>query len=63
MNVIDSASIVAEHIASTLHKMELLNNTKRKENRFYVSKYTKSFEESAKFFFKEEIELEEKVFI
>jgi len=32
---------------------------KKTEHYFYVSNYTKSFEKSAKFFFKETIKLEE----
>ena len=37
----------------------LLNNTTETKHQFYVSNYTKSFEESAKFFFKEDIKLKE----
>lgn len=59
VNVIDSPNIVAKHIANTLKDKGLLNNTTETKHQFYVSNYTKSFEESAKFFFKEDIKLKE----
>ena len=59
VNVIDSANIVAEHIAKQLEKNDLLNNSKETEHHFYVSNYTESFEKSAKFFFQEDLKLEE----
>jgi len=59
VNVIDSANIVAKYIAKKLKADDLLNNSKSTEHHFYVSNYTKSFERSAKFFFKEAVELEE----
>jgi len=59
INVIDSAKIVAESIFNQLKKMDLLNNSNRTEYHFYVSNYTSSFEQSARFFFQEEIKLEE----
>jgi len=59
VNVIDSANIVAEHIAKQLKKDNLLNNSKATEHHFYVSNYTESFEKSAKFFFQEDLKLEE----
>lgn len=59
VNVIDSPNIIAEHISDSLKKKSLLNNTIETEHHFYVSNYTKSFEQSAKFFFKEDIKLEE----
>ena len=59
VNVIDSANIVAEYIYKQLNKHNLLNNSKTTQHHFYVSNYTKSFEQSAKFFFKEDVKLEE----
>ena len=59
VNVIDSAQIVAKHIAQALKKRNLLSNSTEKEHHFYVSNYTESFEKSAQFFFKENIKLEE----
>jgi len=57
--VIDSANIVAKHIADSLKNKNLLNNAIETKHHFYVSNYTKSFEESAKFFFREDLKLEE----
>ena len=59
INVVDSAKIVAKHIANALSENDLLSNTSETEHHFYVSNYTASFEKSAKFFFKEEIKLQE----
>lgn len=59
VNVIDSAKIVAHHIAESLKTENLLNDKEEMEYHFYVSDYTESFEKSAKFFFKEEVKLEE----
>ena len=59
VTVIDSANIVAEHIAKQLETDNLLNNNAKTEHHFYVSNYTKSFEKSAKFFFREDLKLEE----
>lgn len=59
VNVIDSAKIVAHHIAESLMEENLLKETIDTEHHFYVSDYTKSFEKSARFFFKEEVKLEE----
>ena len=59
VNVIDSAQIVAKHIAQALKKRNLLSNSTEKEHHFYVSNYTESFEKSAQFFFKENIKLKE----
>ena len=57
--VIDSANIVTEYIAKQLKVDNLLNDNTTTEHHFYISNYTKSFEESAKFFFKEDLKLEE----
>jgi glutamate racemase len=59
VNVIDSANIVAKHIAKQLEKNNLLSNSNETEHHFYVSNYTESFEKSAKFFFQEDLKLEE----
>ena len=60
INVLDSANIVAKHIAIQLQKNKLLKQSNKTQHHFYVSNYTQSFEKSAKFFFKETIKLEEK---
>ena len=59
VNVIDTANIVAQHIAKQLKEDNLLNDSKETEHHFYVSNYTESFEKSAKFFFQEDLQLEE----
>ncbi len=56
VNVIDSAKIIAKHVSENIHHK---NNINIPEYKFYVSNYTKSFEESAKLFFKEDIKLQE----
>ena len=58
IDIIDSASQVALHIKDILRDKQLLANQSQK-HRFYVSDYTLSFEKSAKFFFGEDIHLEE----
>ena len=57
VDVIDSVNIIAKYISENIKNKNIRNNS---ENKFYVSNYTKSFEESAKLFFKENIFLEEK---
>ena len=59
VNVINSPNIVAKYIADALKDQNLLNNMIESKHHFYVSNYTKSFEQSSKFFFKENIKLEE----
>jgi glutamate racemase len=59
VDVIDSANIVADHIAKQLKSDDLLNDSKQTEHHFYVSNYTESFEKSAQFFFKEDLKLKE----
>jgi len=57
--VIDSVNIIAKYIAKQLEMDNLLNNSSTTEHHFYVSNYTESFEKSAKFFFTEDLKLEE----
>ena len=59
VTIIDSANIVAKYIAKQLKGDNLLNHNTKTEHHFYVSNYTKSFEKSAKFFFREDLKLEE----
>ena len=58
IDIIESASEVALHIKDILTDKQLLANQSQK-HRFYVTDYTLSFEKSAKFFFGEDIHLEE----
>ena len=57
--IIDSSKIVAEHIEKVLKAKDLLNNNVETNHQFYVSNYTKSFEQSTRFFFKEGVKLDE----
>lgn len=59
VNIIDSSKIVANYISNELSIQNLLNNNSKVDHHFYVSNYTHSFENSAKFFFKKEIKLKE----
>lgn len=60
VEVIDTADIVARNIKTLLQEKDLLNNTQRESHHFYVSDFTKSFEQSTRYFFKEKIHLEKK---
>jgi len=59
IDIIDSAKIVSESISSELGNRNLLNSSFEPDYEFYVSNFTKSFENSAKFFFQEELSLKE----
>ena len=56
VHLIDSPKIVAQHV---LKNIRYRNDNPNPKYKFYVSNYTKSFEESACYFFKENIVLEE----
>ena len=58
VNVYDSTDVVAEVVRQKLAEKDLLNNKKRNAHHFYVSDYTKSFEETTRIFYKEKIHLE-----
>lgn len=59
ISIIDSAGVVAEHVKKVLKENNLLSTGKKPKHHFYVSDFTKSFEESTKNFFKTKIHLEE----
>ena len=59
IDVIDSVNIVSQSIYEELKNLKLLNNISNPKYRFYVSNFTKSFENSARFFFQENLKLEE----
>jgi glutamate racemase len=59
IDVIDSSEIVAEYINTELRESKLLNKSNKPKFNFIISNFTKSFSKSAKFFFKEDISLEE----
>ncbi len=58
VKVFDSTDVVAEVVREKLFKNDLLNNQKRNAHHFYVSDYTKSFEETTRIFYQEKIQLE-----
>jgi glutamate racemase len=58
VNIIDTAGVVANHVKTVLEENNLLSNKKKPTHHFYVSDFTKSFEESTKFFFRNKIHLE-----
>ncbi|HMT28626.1 MAG TPA: glutamate racemase [Bacteroidia bacterium] len=60
INIIDSADIVARYVKADLKRKNLLNSGKSSKHKFYISDYTKSFEQSTKIFFKGKIKLEHK---
>lgn len=59
VKVIESDHILSKFISNQLEKLSLKNLNSKVTYDFYVSDYTKSFEKSAKYFFKENINLTE----
>lgn len=59
INIIDPSEVVAKAVKTQLEKANLLRETSRAaEHHFYVSDYTKSFEQSTRYFFGEKVRLE-----
>jgi glutamate racemase len=59
VEVIDSSKVVAEALKDYLVKNDLLNaGTTEVKHNFYVSDYTRSFAETTRIFFKQEVALE-----
>lgn len=59
VEVVDSASILAQYTKALLQKKDLLNSsTNTPKNKFFVSDYTDYFEVIAKLFFEKKISLE-----
>ena len=59
VKVLDSAEIISDFITLQLQKSNLINVNGERKYHFVVSNYTRSFEKSAFYFFKENIKLEE----
>ena len=59
VEILDSAEIVAKHIAKQLGENKLIKTKLEAKHQFFVSDYTESFEKSAKHFFHEQVELKE----
>ncbi len=58
INIIDTAGVVADKIKAVLKEKNLLSKKKTPKHHFYVSDFTKSFEESTRYFFRNKIHLE-----
>jgi glutamate racemase len=58
INIIDTAGVVAESVKTVLNEKNLLSKSKKPIHHFYVSDFTKSFEESTRYFFRNKIHLE-----
>lgn len=58
--VVDAAAVVARHVAAylTAHELLAVDNGRRPQHHFYVSDFTRSFEESTRIFFGQEVQLE-----
>ena len=59
VKIYDNAEVVAHKVAEVLKAKKLLNAKKTAGHHFYVSDYTKSFEESSRYFFPSKIKLTE----
>jgi glutamate racemase len=58
VEILDSTRVTAEAVAQKLAEHQLLNDKKRQPHQFYVSDFTKSFEETTRIFWPEKINLE-----
>ncbi len=58
VRVLDSIDVVSARVRELLTAHQLLNDQRRNPHQFYVSDYTKSFEETTRIFYEESIELE-----
>jgi len=56
--ILDSTDIISKQVKNILSHEGLLNEKRTMPNKFYVSDYTKSFEETAKIFYGEDIHFE-----
>jgi glutamate racemase len=59
VEVVDSASVVAEYTKALLNDKSLSSKEKSGTNQFFISDYTESFEETSKLFFGGKIDLKE----
>jgi glutamate racemase len=58
VDIVDTAGVVANHVKNVLQKENLLSKKRTPKHHFYVSDFTKSFEDSTRFFFRNKIHLE-----
>ncbi len=59
VDIVDTAGVVAGYVKNVLKKEKLLSSSKKATHHFYVSDFTKSFEQSTRFFFANQIHLEQ----
>ncbi|WP_168194019.1 glutamate racemase [Pontibacter sp. SGAir0037] len=58
VDVLDASQIVAAHVKLFLEEQGLLAEKQQGDHKFYVSDFTRSFEESTRIFFKRQVHLE-----
>ncbi len=58
IEIIDTAGVVADKVKTVLKEKNILSKNKKAKHHFFVSDFTKSFEESTRYFFKNKIHLE-----
>ena len=58
INIVDTAGVVADKVKAELKEKNILSKNKKTKHHFYVSDFTKSFEESTRHFFRSKIHLE-----
>jgi glutamate racemase len=58
VDVLDASQIVAHHVKAYLNVHSLAAEELTQDHKFYVSDFTRSFEESTRIFFKREVHLE-----
>ena len=58
INIVDTAGVVAGKVKEVLKEKNILSKKKKTVHHFYVSDFTKSFEESTRYFFRNKIHLE-----
>ncbi len=58
VDIVDASELVAGHLKHFLETNGLLADRPAKDHKFYVSDFTRSFEESTKIFFEREVNLE-----
>ncbi|MEJ8755933.1 glutamate racemase [Pontibacter sp. H259] len=58
VDVLDASQIVAQHVKTYLEQHNLASDKLTGDHHFYVSDFTRSFEESTRIFFKRQVHLE-----
>lgn len=56
--LVDSSELLPQQLKSLLEERQLLNDSPKAPDHFYVSDYTRSFEQAARIFFGSEVKLE-----